>query len=102
MASTTRPNVRAIPTWVMPPPLTSLMTMAPVPENTRANVPINSAMKDFMLNAYANPYAFCPCFYICQCVYVSDARPCFISRRLIGPNTAAAVEPDEGQGNLRL
>src|SRR5215469_12606294 len=41
---TTSPNVSAIPTWVTAPPLTSLTTMAPVPANTRANVPMNSAM----------------------------------------------------------
>src|SRR4051794_24004930 len=43
MAVTTRPNVSAMPTWVMVPPLTSLIVMAPVPANTSANVPNNSA-----------------------------------------------------------
>src|SRR5688572_7105916 len=43
MASTTRPNVSATPTWVTCPPLAALTTIAPVPAKTRANVPTNSA-----------------------------------------------------------
>src|SRR5262249_17451526 len=48
MASTTRPKVRATPTWVTAPRLTSLTTTAPVPANTRANVPRPSAATRFM------------------------------------------------------
>src|SRR6266481_250862 len=48
MASTTSPNVRAIPTWDTAPLATSLMMMAPVPANTRQNVPKNSAASFFM------------------------------------------------------
>src|SRR5689334_12406215 len=40
---TTRPKVSAIPGWVIAPPETSLITMAPVPANTRQKVPIASA-----------------------------------------------------------
>src|SRR5262249_5161291 len=43
MAKTISPNVRAMPTWDTAPALISLMTMAPVPANTRQNVPRNSA-----------------------------------------------------------
>src|SRR6266550_5443708 len=48
MASTTSPNVRPIPTWDTAPPATSLMMMAPVPANTRENVPKNSAASFFI------------------------------------------------------
>src|SRR6266446_6175738 len=48
MASTTSPNVRPIPTWDTAPPATSLMIMAPVPANTRENVPKNSAASFFI------------------------------------------------------
>src|SRR2546430_4674713 len=48
MASTTSPNVRPIPTWDTLPPATSLMMMAPVPANTRENVPKNSAASFFI------------------------------------------------------
>src|SRR6266851_3170738 len=48
MASTTSPNVRPMPTWDTAPPATSLMIMAPVPANTRENVPKNSAASFFM------------------------------------------------------
>src|SRR3954465_2792734 len=47
IASTIRPNVSEIPTCVIAPPLTSLMTIAPVPANTRANVPTDSALSLF-------------------------------------------------------
>src|SRR5262249_28476324 len=40
-----------MPTWVTVPPLTSLMTMAPVPANTKAKVPISSAASLFILSA---------------------------------------------------
>src|SRR4051812_29813647 len=53
MAVTTRPNVSAMPTWVMVPPLTSLIVMAPVPANTSANVPNNSAAS-FLLMRFAS------------------------------------------------
>src|SRR3989442_614465 len=43
LASTTRPKVRAMPTWVTAPPRSASMMMAPVPAKTRANVPKNSA-----------------------------------------------------------
>src|SRR6476660_9076844 len=39
MASTIRPKVSAIPTWETPPPLTSSMTIAPVPAKTSAEGP---------------------------------------------------------------
>src|SRR5258708_38711206 len=42
MARMISPKVRAIPTWVMAPPETWLMTIAPVPAKTRPNVPKNS------------------------------------------------------------
>src|SRR5438874_4769793 len=44
MASTIRPNVSAIPTWETSPPVTSSMTIAPVPAKTSAKVPRHSAM----------------------------------------------------------
>src|SRR5437868_1547242 len=44
MARTMSPNVKAMPTWVTAPLLTSLITMAPVPVKTRAKVPRNSAI----------------------------------------------------------
>src|SRR6187402_382429 len=43
MAMTTRPNVSEMPTWVTLPPKLSLTTTAPVPANTRENVPMISA-----------------------------------------------------------
>ena len=43
MALTIRPKVSATPRWVIAPPLTSLITIAPVPANTSAKVPRNSA-----------------------------------------------------------
>src|SRR5438309_9983107 len=43
MASTTRPNVKATPTCETPPWLVLSITIAPVPANTRANVPNASA-----------------------------------------------------------
>src|SRR4051812_48505251 len=48
MARTTSPNVRATPTWVTCPPLAALTTIAPVPANTRANVP-NSSAASFLI-----------------------------------------------------
>src|SRR5271155_1194006 len=48
MAMTMRPKVMAMPTWVTPPPVSLSMTMAPVPQKTRAKVPISSEM-DFLI-----------------------------------------------------
>ena len=45
----------AIPTWVMVPFDTSLITMAPVPQKTRPNVPISSAMYFFITVIYKSP-----------------------------------------------
>src|SRR5262249_21318414 len=42
---TTSPNVSATPTWVTAPDVTSSMTIAPVPMNTRTNVPKHSAVQ---------------------------------------------------------
>ena len=46
---TTNPNVNAIPTWVTCPLDTSLMTIAPVPANTRQKVPTASATNRFIV-----------------------------------------------------
>src|SRR6266436_1516440 len=48
MARTTSPNVKATPAWVMAPLVVSLIMMAPVPANTRANVPSASATYFFI------------------------------------------------------
>src|SRR5712691_5918983 len=50
MASTTSPNVKAMPACVMAPLLVSLITMAPVPAKTRANVPNASATYFYIEN----------------------------------------------------
>src|SRR5205823_12175166 len=47
IARTIRPNVSATPTCVTTPPLVSLITIAPVPAKTRANVLRNSAADFF-------------------------------------------------------
>ena len=44
-----KPNVIAIPTWVIASPDMLLITIAPVPQNTNIKVPIISATYFFML-----------------------------------------------------
>src|SRR5262249_2675860 len=51
------PNVKAIPTWETAPPVTSLITIAPVPANTRAKVP-NVSAASFRI---VSPSATCHC-----------------------------------------
>src|SRR3954462_3432897 len=51
IARTIKPKVKAIPGCVTAPPLTWFMTIAPVPANTRKNVPSASA-KYFLYSAF--------------------------------------------------
>ena len=44
-----KPKVQAMPACVIAPPLSWLMTIAPVPQKTIKNVPINSAIYFFIL-----------------------------------------------------
>src|SRR4051794_27403089 len=51
MAKTISPNVRAIPGCVTTPPLTWLITIAPVPAKTRKKVP-NASAKYFLNSGF--------------------------------------------------
>jgi hypothetical protein len=52
MASTINPNVIETPTWVTAPPDTWSITIAPVPQNTNAKVPMSSAIPFFINRNY--------------------------------------------------
>src|SRR6266480_8031903 len=52
MARMIRPKVSAIPTWETPPPVTSSITIAPVPAKTRAKVPKHSPASFFAIPIY--------------------------------------------------